>query len=536
MLRETGVGHHHSGTEIIHQRGWQGLVNLSVLSAQKGKPGRKPKQVGTRVRHMDLASHQDDWLAVRRHLLQARNQETQEIVVGLEDGGHDPIEDGFWQDIDLAASGPLEDPSHEGNDYPNIMADLHQRAILLSGRQKWPTKYKTISRRERLERLQSEWSRQLDPLTDTYLKWKHGIERVDPLQEDVVNGWEAITLSMSRYCPNQQFPSVEEDPFVNVTLIKRGFLGLVPTYPTMLFSLETLEDYRLERLQCGRWSFLHKAKVLCHKHNIPYRPFFRDQFQDAFYAYLSILENVKHRIKVALNRNQKGCMQQNACPCCTYELENEDPLKYRILVAIDGIKRDITSGQADPRVFDTSDLYISRASVNTFHNEVNRTKVERERRDGLKSCTDNWKAAAPDAEKRAWDAFDETGFFISACRHQIVLTICDMVRSGELSKYWLATVSRLIDVYGERLGIGYDIGCAAEGTARRSQLLAEKFQASQSRFAVPAFHGWAHGRLCQLQNHIRSSEGFGLEDLETCERNWEVRCPDEVGRGGVERD
>ncbi|KAG8939000.1 hypothetical protein FRC04_007139 [Tulasnella sp. 424] len=524
MQRETGTGHHRSGTETIHQRGWRGLMNSTVLSAEKGKPGRKSKQAGTRVRHMDLASCQEDWLSTRRRLLKAYNQETEEVILAIEGEANDAIEDGFWQDIELAAYGPVGDPNHGGNDYPNIMADLQQRAVLLSGCRNWPIKYKTISRRERLERVQAEWSRQLDVLTDTYLKWKHGLERIDPLEEDIAEGWEATTLSMSHYCPDQLFPSVDEDPFVNVTLIKRGFLGSVPTYPTTLFSLETLEDYRLERLQCGRWSFLHKAKVLCQKHNIPYRPLFRDQLQEAFYAYLSNLENVKHRVKVALNRNEKGWfneMHALVVHMSLLQLEGEEPLKYRMLVAIDGnnsVKRDITSGQADTRTFDASDFYINRPSVNIFHDEVNRTKAERKQADGLKACTDNWKANAPDAEKKAWDAFDETGFFISACRHQIVLTICDMVRSGELSKYWLATVHRLIDLYGGQLGIGYDIGCTAEGTARRSELLKEKFVASQSRFAVPAFHGWAHGRLCQLQTHIRSSEGFGLEDVETCER------------------
>lgn len=144
-----------------------------------------------------------------------------------------------------------------------------------------------------MERAQAEWSRQLDPLTDAYLRWKHGIERIDPLVEDIgENGWEATAMLMScesrlfivshpwfkhpcfmrhfhgDYCPDQRFPSVEEDPYVNITLIKRGFLGSVPTYPTTVFALEALEDYRLEPLQCGSWTFLHKAKVLCHKHNV----------------------------------------------------------------------------------------------------------------------------------------------------------------------------------------------------------------------------------------------------------------------------
>jgi Kyakuja-Dileera-Zisupton transposase len=38
------------------------------------------------------------------------------------------------------------------------------------------------------------------------------------------------------------------------------------------------------------------------------------------------------------------------------------------------------------------------------------------------------------------------------------------------------------------------------------------------QMVVPGFHGHAHNRLCQLSNHIMMSEGFGLEDLETCER------------------
>ncbi|KAG8912548.1 hypothetical protein FRC00_004284 [Tulasnella sp. 408] len=129
--------------------------------------------------------------------------------------------------------------------------------------------------------------------TDTYVKWKQGLERIDPLQEEVSNGWEATTFSTSHYRQNQSFPTVDEDPFVNVTLIKRGFLGPVPTYPTTLFSLEILEDCRFERLQDKRWSFAQKAKALCQKHNVTYRPSLGGHLQDAFNVYLSILDNIK---------------------------------------------------------------------------------------------------------------------------------------------------------------------------------------------------------------------------------------------------
>lgn len=51
----------------------------------------------------------------------------------MEGEGCDLVEEGFWQDIEFAATGPLDDLSHEGNDYPNILSDLDERAVILSG-------------------------------------------------------------------------------------------------------------------------------------------------------------------------------------------------------------------------------------------------------------------------------------------------------------------------------------------------------------------------------------------------------------------
>jgi hypothetical protein len=52
----------------------------------------------------------------------------------------------------------------------------------------------------------------------------------------------------------------------------------------------------------------------------------------------------------------------------------------------------------------------------------------------------------------------------------------------------------------------------------RSNLLGEKARAHRVTFAVNAFHGYAHNRLCQLFKHPLYLPGFGLEDLETLER------------------
>ncbi len=83
-------------------------------------------------------------------------------------------------------------------------------------------------------------------------------------------------------------------------------------------------------------------------------------------------------------------------------------------------------------------------------------------------------------------------------------------------KYPLETVGHLLETLPPNLGLGYDITCSFMGMLMRSSL-SLKAQALGLRMVVPAFHGHAHNRLCQLSHHILMSDGFGLEDLETCE-------------------
>ena len=145
-------------------------------------------------------------------------------------------------------------------------------------------------------------------------------------------------------------------------------------------------------------------------------------------------------------------------------------MTYTRLWAHDGnnsLKRVLPFGNrkaADARVFDGSDYFLPRSFVDEFANEVKSTGNSHRHRElrssGVDSededdtgyddadqggdptdgavastadhCVKNWKAAAADEKKRTWAIFDETGIYASACRHGLILWICDMVRSGEL--------------------------------------------------------------------------------------------------------
>ena len=86
-------------------------------------------------------------------------------------------------------------------------------------------------------------------------------------------------------------------------------------------------------------------------------------------------------------------------------------------------------------------------------------------------------------------------------------------------KYPLAIVNRLFNQYGADIGLGYDIFCAFIKTLLRSSLGA-KTVALRLQGVVPAFHGHAHNRACQVQWHPMYMEGVGLEDFEECERTF----------------
>ncbi|KAJ7041288.1 hypothetical protein C8F04DRAFT_1208483 [Mycena alexandri] len=137
----------------------------------------------------------------------------------------------------------------------------------------------------------------------------------------------------------------------------------------------------------------------------------------------------------------------------------------------------------------------------------------------VNTCVERWKAAGPEARKKMFALFAVAGIFISVCRHGHVLLICDMIRSGELMKYPLAIVARLFELYGADIALGYDIMCAFYKTLLRSSLGRQTVKL-RMRGVVPAFHGHAHNRSCQLGWHPMYVDGVGLEDFEECEHTF----------------
>ncbi|KAG1767502.1 hypothetical protein EDD22DRAFT_978132 [Suillus occidentalis] len=302
-------------------------------------------------------------------------------------------------------------------------------------------------------------------------------------------------------------------------LILSGYLGCSPLQPTLAISLGCLELYHQIRRRKPSFSVQGMVKVLCALHNS-----LRDQFAVAFDTYLTILREVKTLVDQALGRDTPHWRMLHACPACNYKQPDEPPLYPARLDAFDGnnsLKRVDGSGHADERVFQSTYL-IPAGEVDLFKDDVRlrpgtrittgddvhlsnipgtQTTTEDDAASSNNStCTENWKVANTTSENSI-NVFDQTGVFVSACRHGIIQTLVELRRSGELAKYALATANKLIDVYGANGVTGYDIGCSFSKTIAASSV-ADKVKKANHRFVY----------------HTLYQKGLGIEDLETCER------------------
>ncbi|KAF8169309.1 hypothetical protein K438DRAFT_1774323 [Mycena galopus ATCC 62051] len=133
------------------------------------------------------------------------------------------------------------------------------------------------------------------------------------------------------------------------------------------------------------------------------------------------------------------------------------------------------------------------------------------------ACEEHWKNLSEELTSKMWGIFEETGIFLALCWHSFMLSVADMVRSGELdsAKYPLAIENVMMDAFGKDIGLGYDIGCGHAKTLKNSPL-GPKAKEHNFRLLVGAFHGHAHNCRCQLKYLATYVEGMCIEDLEGC--------------------
>ncbi|KAJ7058287.1 hypothetical protein C8F01DRAFT_1220566 [Mycena amicta] len=315
-------------------------------------------------------------------------------------------------------------------------------------------------------------------------------------------------------------------------LIARGLIPCAPLRPSVVITTQALEFYRVAHARCPQYAVEAFVKTLCNVHLTPYRAYLRTQFSIAYDLYLELRRRSEALVLEALGRNNAIWRLTHACPACMYKLDGEDKLIFEMLVTMDGndslkrvLRRESVADDSDDAVGPSAEREDNRDGGDGYF--LSREVVDRWARRRLGNllptegeanpCAGRWHNMAEDVTTKMWAVFDETGIFLSLCRHGFVLLIIDMIQSGELMKYPLATTEALLKHFKELIALGYDIGCSFETTVAQSELGPEAKRLCL-RCLVGSFHGHAHNRLCQVRHLATYVKGVGLEDLEGCER------------------
>ncbi|CAE6535277.1 unnamed protein product, partial [Rhizoctonia solani] len=307
------------------------------------------------------------------------------------------------------------------------------------------------------------WKRQIEDLCDAFLEYCSARNDSSQKNHEGAPATQEQTISLQCISLKEETEntfSIDSDSCVQ-SLVLHGYLSSTPIRPTVAFSLDVLELADTLQRRSPSTSIQGIAETLCDLRNVPYKRYHRVQLSSALDVYRMICREAKNRLDVILSHASHGRSLKNCCTPCTYKLRDEPRLKYAMMVTGDGnnsLKRCSRAAMVDKRQY-KSEYYITRPEVDAFKNEVKSSQKSQEDSDSSE-CEHRWKNASADkrTNKLSKNFFEETGIFTSTCRHSIVLTICDMVRTGEQAKYGLATIDRLLSTFGPRLLMGYDIG------------------------------------------------------------------------------
>ncbi|KAG6807196.1 hypothetical protein H0H92_008450 [Tricholoma furcatifolium] len=432
------------------------------------------------------------------------------------------------------------DISHAGGEFEHLLEEISQQR---SRKDMW-------TRQDRTENRTRTFQPQMKGIVDSYISWTARMgdgalcEKPAPSQSCASAGHASIPVQVMDTYETYSYNALifEEDPNVPAALVAHGLLPTAPLKPKFTFSIRIIELYRVTHLRCPHLTIEPFVKSLCDLHRIPFRPILSQNFSIAFDLYLAICTEAICRVDTAIQRDMPKWQLKNACAACTYKLEGEKDLIFKILVTMDGnnsLKQLRTASKQLPPDDDSSgppqlsesrarqdsrtiagDRYLTREEVDKWAKAAveELLPAESSPEDAEDNpCAGRWTNMVNEVTAKMWGIFDETGVFLALCRHGFSLVIADMVQSGELAKYPLAVVSALLEAFGDGIGGGYDIGCKFKTTLDRSEL-GERARQLKFTALVGSFHGHAHNQICQLSNLAHYVKGMGLEDLEGCER------------------
>ncbi|KIK12900.1 hypothetical protein PISMIDRAFT_18389 [Pisolithus microcarpus 441] len=409
----------------------------------------------------------------QRAWLEAMTAQEQRALEALHEGDEDFFHtetDDIYDVASILDGSKTIDISHSGGELHDLARDLFNNAKNIGNEaiQRHRMDYQTCH--DHAQRRTDAFVRQMPELVRAYLEWSTA-NAVREVQLYVVGIFCAERHAL--YVPT-------EDYSVPSALVHQGVIPCAPLHPHTAVMMDALELYRIARNCSPHFSIQAFVKTVSDLQGVQYHPYLAHLFSIALDVYLQIHLRVNDLVLEALCRDTPDWHLKNTCPTCTYTLKDKPDLKFKMLFAMDGndsLKRisreaigaDKSAAQGLGERYIGDDCYLSWSFIDQFGVGCGDESLSEPMTDSSNPCTGRWKNMKEDVTSRMWGIFDEAGIFIAICRHGFSLLITDIVRSGERAKYPLAIVSKLLDIFGNNLAGGYDIGSIARYVAHNDK-------------------------------------------------------------------
>ncbi|KAA1082322.1 hypothetical protein PGTUg99_032960 [Puccinia graminis f. sp. tritici] len=329
-----------------------------------------------------------------------------------------------------------------------------------------------------------------------------------------------------------------------VHLLANGYLASTPVFPQTAFSVRLLNFYDLLWNICNshatpfakvlqRWN--ESRSIRLHAKNSTKPRELRRNLVAAIDAYRNLKNMECKFIQNLTSTNRQEVLAQQSCPACfgvaiedTNDTNETDPPSessdnQKVFICLDGNFQHRHHERASKNYIgiEYQSLFVRPDEIDESNREIREAELAKRVSTKAKDrCTQQHKAADDRRNASSWKGCDDTGLFGCCCRHDSVISFCNIHKTGEGRGLPMSIIKRFFNSINPNIKVGllYDIGCTLKKFFQSRGLLTNYLP--RMEFATAVFHSYVHDWPCQLQYNPRYNKGWGLTDGEGLERLW----------------
>ncbi|PLW16317.1 hypothetical protein PCASD_18708 [Puccinia coronata f. sp. avenae] len=310
-----------------------------------------------------------------------------------------------------------------------------------------------------------------------------------------------------------------------VRLLALGYVASSPVRPKTAFSVRLLKFHNLAWQWCNvatlpftellsRWVEEHSGKL----HFTDKRRDLRKNLSASVDIFRTLLLMTSEVVNRSLCLTKTETLARTNCAGCFGPTSPEDThtprssVKDSLVVCLDGNfqhRHNAKAGASAP--LSIPPVFLEPERVDSMRDDIANLATLDEPVD---PCVESHKAANDKRCETTWKGCDDTGIMGCCCRHDQVLYLANIHRSGEQRCLPLAILKKLLeDLDNSRpVGVLYDIGCSLKKFLDLRSYFAFPEKKDSLRFGTSVFHAYAHEWKCQIKFNPRYNVGWGLSD------------------------